>query len=140
MSLQKKLGIDIDRLIFGISQISQMTAISPRQLRYWEKRGYISSLPEKEGASRQYNLKMTIRIIGIKQFLDEGYTLATAVQKVADFAQRNGLMRQFITQRFEGTTELAGEMALDFGDLADGQRIYGVVHEGRAEFKIQAKA
>ncbi|WP_301462443.1 MerR family DNA-binding transcriptional regulator, partial [Loigolactobacillus coryniformis] len=39
MSLKSKLGIDVDKLIFGISQISQMTAISPRQLRYWEKRG-----------------------------------------------------------------------------------------------------
>lgn len=138
MSLQKKLGIDIDRLIFGISQISQMTAISPRQLRYWEKRGYISSLSEKDGASRQYNLKMTIRIIGIKQFLDEGYTLATAVQKVADFAKRNELMRHFIMQRFEGTTDLAGEMALDFGELDDGQRIYGVIQDGHAEFKLVA--
>ncbi|MFD0898374.1 MerR family transcriptional regulator [Loigolactobacillus binensis] len=140
MSLQSRLGIDIDKLIFGISQISQMTAISPRQLRYWEKRGYISSLSNKDGASRQYNLKMTIKIIGIKQFLDEGYTLAAAVEKVAYFAKRNELLRHFIAQRFEGTTELAGELALDFGDLNAKQRLYGVIEDGHAEFKLQEKA
>lgn len=139
MSLKSKLGIDVDKLIFGISQISQMTAISPRQLRYWEKRGYISSLPEKDGVSRQYNLKTTIRIIGIKQFLDEGYTLAAAVEKVALFAKRNSLLRHFVAQRFEGTTEVDGEMVLDFGDLNEQQRIYGLMQDGHAEFKIADK-
>ena len=139
MGLQAKLGIDVDKLILGISEVRQMSDVSLRQLRYWEKRGYISSLPEKEGASRQYSLKTTIQIMRIKHFLDEGYTLATAVAKVTEFGERHELIHQFLSQRLEDIIELDGEMAIDFGDFDADQRIYCVFHNGQAEFKLKSK-
>lgn len=136
MSFIEKSGIDIGQLIFGISQISQMIDVSPRQLRYWEKRGYIRSLAQKDGQTRQYSAKAAVRIMGIKHFLDEGYTLAAAADKVTKFAQQQTLLQHFIVQRFEGTTEIDGQPALDFGTI-DQQHLYGVMKDGRAEFKLR---
>lgn len=136
MSFKEQSGIDIDQLIFGISQISQMLNVSPRQLRYWEKRGYIRSLAQKDGQTRQYNAKAVVRIVGIKHFLDEGYTLAAAADKVTKFAQQQKMLHDFVGQRFQGVTEIDGQPALDFGHLAD-QHLYGVMQQGRAEFKLR---
>ena len=33
--------VDNENLLVGISELSQMCDISPRQLRYWEQKGFI---------------------------------------------------------------------------------------------------
>ena len=32
-----------ENLLIGISELSEIAEVSPRQLRYWEEKGYISS-------------------------------------------------------------------------------------------------
>lgn len=55
--------------------------ISPRQLRYWEQKGFIQSVPQEENAPRKYRLPTVVKVEMIKTFLDEGFTLAKAVEK-----------------------------------------------------------
>lgn len=75
--------IQSDDLVVGISELSKMTDVSPRQLRYWEEKGYIESI-QQENSNRKYRLPIVLKVELIKRFLDEGYTLTTAVEKAAN--------------------------------------------------------
>ncbi|MDT2613624.1 MerR family transcriptional regulator [Enterococcus dongliensis] len=70
-------------LLVGISELSKVTGVSPRQIRYWEQKGYIRSTGEKNG-NRTFELPMVIRVEIIKHFLDEGYTLTASVKKAQE--------------------------------------------------------
>ncbi len=66
----------------GIGEVSQITQIPTRQIRYWEEKGIIISLTEEEGKNRRYDYKNIKKILLIKELLDEGYTLDAASEKV----------------------------------------------------------
>lgn len=54
----KDLSFDfdfLDKLVVGIGEVSQITGIPTRQIRYWEDKGIIISLTEEEGKNRRYN-------------------------------------------------------------------------------------
>ena len=56
--VQKELLLDFDflrKLVVGIGEVSQITGIPTRQIRYWEEKGIISSLTEEEGKNRRYD-------------------------------------------------------------------------------------
>lgn len=75
--------LESDDLLVGISELSKVTGVSPRQIRYWEQKGFISSTGEKSG-NRKFKLPMVIKVEIIKHFLDEGYTLTAAVDKAQE--------------------------------------------------------
>lgn len=72
----------LNKLIVGIGEVSQITNIPARQIRYWEEKGIIDSLTEEEGKNRRYDYKNIKRMLLIKELLDEGYTLDAAAGKV----------------------------------------------------------
>jgi len=72
----------LDKLIVGIGEVSQITNIPTRQIRYWEEKGIIASLTEEGGKNRRYNYKNIKKILLIKELLDEGYTLDASAQKM----------------------------------------------------------
>ncbi|WP_108869962.1 MerR family transcriptional regulator [Aquimarina aquimarini] len=72
----------LEKLIVGIGEVSKITNIPTRQLRYWEDKKIISSLTEEEGKNRRYNYKNIKKILLIKELLDEGYSLDGAVKKI----------------------------------------------------------
>ncbi len=81
----KDLSFDfdfLDKLVVGIGEVSQITGIPARQIRYWEDKGIIISLTEEEGKNRRYNYKNIKKMLLIKELLDEGYTLDASAEKV----------------------------------------------------------
>lgn len=72
----------LEKVIVGIGEVSQITDIPTRQIRYWEDKGIITSLTEKEGKNRRYDYKNIKKILLIKELLDEGYTLDASAEKV----------------------------------------------------------
>ena len=81
----KDLSFDfdfLDKLVVGIGEVSQITGILPRQIRYWEEKGIIVSLTEEEGKNRRYNYENIKKMLLIKELLDEGYTLDASAEKV----------------------------------------------------------
>lgn len=72
----------LDKLIVGIGEVSQITGIPTRQIRYWEDKNIITSLTEEEGKNRRYDYKNIKKMLLIKELLDEGYTLDAAAEKV----------------------------------------------------------
>ncbi|MFK8274727.1 MerR family transcriptional regulator [Capnocytophaga cynodegmi] len=85
MKENKDLGFDYDfleKLVVGIGEVSQITGIPTRQIRYWEDKGIIKSLTEEEGKNRRYDYKNIKKMLLIKELLDEGYTLDASAEKV----------------------------------------------------------
>lgn len=85
MAKSKDLAFDfdfLDKLIVGIGEVSQITGIPARQIRYWEDKEIITSLTEKEGKNRRYDYKNIKKMLLIKELLEEGYTLDAAAEKV----------------------------------------------------------
>ena len=72
----------LDKLVVGIGEVSQITGIPTRQIRYWEEKGIIVSLTEEEGKNRRYDYKNIKKMVLIKELLDEGYTLDASWDKV----------------------------------------------------------
>lgn len=83
--LDKDLSFDfdfLDKLVVGIGEVSQITGIPTRQIRYWEEKKIIASLESGEGKNRRYDYKNIKKILLIKELLDEGYTLDASAEKV----------------------------------------------------------
>ncbi len=81
----KDLSFDfdfLDKLVVGIGEVSQITGIPTRQIRYWEEKKIISSLTEEEGKNRRYDYKNIKKMLLIKELLDEGYTLDASAEKI----------------------------------------------------------
>ncbi|TDQ80050.1 MerR family transcriptional regulator [Sphingobacterium yanglingense] len=81
----KDLSFDfdfLDKLVVGIGEVSQITSIPTRQIRYWEDKNIITSLTEEEGKNRRYNYENIKKMLLIKELIDEGYTLDAAAEKV----------------------------------------------------------
>ena len=74
--------VHLNKLIVGIGEVSYITSIPTRQIRYWEEKAIISSLTEEEGKNRRYDYKSIKKMILIKELLDDGYTLDAASEKV----------------------------------------------------------
>lgn len=72
----------LDKLVVGIGEVSQITGIATRQIRYWEDKGIITSLTEEQGKNRRYNYENIKKVLLIKELMDEGYTLDASAEKV----------------------------------------------------------
>lgn len=82
---KQDLSFDFDfleKLVVGIGEVSQITGIPTRQIRYWEDKGIITSLTEEEGKNRRYDYKNIKKMLLIKELLDEGYTLDASAEKI----------------------------------------------------------
>lgn len=73
--------IFLEKLIIGISEVSEVTGVPTRQIRYWEEKTYISSM-SNQGKTRRYDYTNIKKIILIKELLDEGFTLEASVKKI----------------------------------------------------------
>ncbi len=74
------------------SQLADLCGVTPQQIRYWTSRGFLPTAP---GRPRRYNGEAIVRCLLIKQALDHGYPLRTAVV----------LARRFLAARPPGGAE-----------------------------------
>lgn len=82
---QRDLSFDFDflnKLVVGIGEVSQITGIPTRQIRYWEEKGIVLSLTGEEGKNRRYDYENIKKMLLIKELMDEGYTLDASADKV----------------------------------------------------------
>lgn len=71
----------LEKLVVGIGEVSDITGIPTRQIRYWEDKAIIESLSEN-GKNRRYNYQNIKKMLLIKELMDEGYTLDASAKKV----------------------------------------------------------
>lgn len=72
----------LKKLIIGIGEVALMADIAPRQIRYWEDKKLIESVSHSEGKNRRYDYVNAMKILMIKQYMDEGFTLDNAAKKI----------------------------------------------------------
>ena len=68
-------------VIVAIGEVADITGVPQRKIRYWDEKGLIEPV-DKASTCRQYDYLNIKRIVLIKEFLDEGYTLDTAAKRV----------------------------------------------------------
>lgn len=123
---------DVHRLVFRIGELASMTGVSPRQLRYWEKKGFIKSREREGEQARVYSFGMFVKVSMIKYFLDSGYTLAAAVQKAAARNSRAKVLHRFISTGLQGFAEVDGQLAINLGPFDDQQTLMAILPDDGA--------
>ncbi|QTA82752.1 HTH domain-containing protein, MerR-type [Desulfonema limicola] len=72
---------------YGIGEISHITGVTIKQLRYWEEKNFIPK-PTRiicgERAYRRYDDELLKLIITMKQLIDEGMTVSGASKKAME--------------------------------------------------------
>ncbi|QNQ82399.1 MerR family transcriptional regulator [Lactobacillus sp. PV037] len=129
----------------SIGEVSNVVGVSPRQLRYWEQKGYIAPLKENSGV-RRYNLITVYFIAIIKHNLDEGYTLAAAYERAKDVKVKRKIMSKFFKNEFEElkiTDPEKGYGEIEIGDVSDNTgkeyELKAIVDEKGSYYKLIAR-
>ncbi|MBI0091893.1 MerR family transcriptional regulator [Lactobacillus sp. M0345] len=118
MSGLKKLfpeKIDLNRLIFKIGEVSKMMDVSTRQLRYWEQKGYITSIRDDKSRSRVFNMENLNKVTLIKHYLDKGFTLTAANATASENIANMRYLRRFMMNAFEDVETIDGQPVVNLG-------------------------
>lgn len=85
----------------GMTELAKVTGVSPSQLRYWERKGFIHSQQDQQNKNHHFSLMTAYQVRTIKFYLDQGYTLQVAVQKEHERRILGKVFRHFITDRIQ---------------------------------------
>lgn len=121
----------------GIGDVAAATGVSQSQLRYWEQKGYITSVKEN-GQNRKYNYATLIKVFVIKHNMEQGFTLAAAVKKADQRKEAIDVIKHAIVDRFQGIDQIDGYPAVNLGYLNENQNevLYAVVKEDHTDLKL----
>jgi DNA-binding transcriptional MerR regulator len=132
--------LENDNLLVGISELSQMCEISPRQLRYWEQKGLIQSVPQEENAPRKYRLPTVVKVELIKRFLDEGFTLAKAVEKAEKKIKIAHHIRKVFTGALQNLEVIDDRFTIiSLGPINESKQLLHIIHDdacGRLDYEL----
>ena len=98
------------------------------------EKGFIQSVPQEENAPRKYRLPTVVKVEMIKTFLDEGFTLAKAVEK----ADKKIKTAHHIRKVFSGVLqnlEVINERftIISLGPVDDEGKILHIIHDEETE-------
>ena len=144
MDTKKTLHDLYQNIAVGIVEVSKIIGVSPRQLRYWEQKGFIKPVEDKSSGVRRYNLGTVFMIAFIKKYLDCGYTLAAAYEKSKNVKTKNIIMRKFFQSTFSDIVITDEEHAygeIDLGDVRinndEKYHVKGVIDKNGSYFKVK---
>lgn len=109
----------LSRIIVGIGEASEITGVSARQLRYWESKDIIRSIADTATANRRYDYPTLEKIVLLKDFLDQGYTLEAAAKRLDERIQQ-------INKTILKISELAAKEKSDGRKIIKGYSCIGV--------------
>lgn len=105
-----------DDIKIGMTELAKVTGVSPSQLRYWERKGFIHSQQDQQNKNHHFSLMTAYQVRTIKFYLDQGYTLQVAVEKERERRALGKVFRHFITDRIQ---------SIDQDDDGDGLVMLG---------------
>ncbi|KRM87602.1 MerR family transcriptional regulator [Lacticaseibacillus thailandensis] len=95
----------------GIGETCRVSGVTPAQIRYWERKGYIRSIRHGEGQNKRYPYGSVAAIVYIKTKMDEGFTLAHAAAEAQRHFDDMEVLKRMLYR---------GEMSVEqHGDHAD---------------------
>ncbi|MDC6398186.1 MerR family transcriptional regulator [Lactiplantibacillus pentosus] len=123
----------------GITDLAKMTGVSQTQLRYWEQKNYIHSLQTGEkNTTHRYSYGTLMRVHFVKMMLDEGFTLAAAVERANGYGNQMEMMRVFMMTAFQGIEERDGHHMVKLGyfDEDQTQQLYCYILDGKPHYRL----
>lgn len=75
----------LSRLVVGIGEVAETTGVPQRKIRYWEEKGIIQSVNDKDGdkmTRSRYDYLNVKKILLIQELLEDGFTLDAAAKRV----------------------------------------------------------
>ncbi len=159
LQLDKKRGVDLDNnnldkefqqklanvlekesWHLGIGDVENATGISQTKLRYWERKGYITSVKGKS-QNRKFTYATLMKVYQMKYYLDKGYTLAAAAEKADSKNRILTLFKQFLFDRYRGVEEIDGHTAINLGTIAgdSDQLLLAVFTDEGTELQLISK-
>lgn len=137
---KQKRVLDLSKLQFKIGELSRMTGVSTRQLRYWEKKAFIAAKQrQEEQDARVFGFDAYVKVSLVKHLMDEGYTLSAANDKSKTLIEDAKWAHHFARQAFHGIENVNGRRRLNLGFIDDAheQVLYGVTNdEGKIHYEI----
>ncbi|EMF0505634.1 MerR family transcriptional regulator [Enterococcus hirae] len=124
--------LENDHLLVGISELSEIVGVSPRQLRYWEQKEFIRSVSTGVNCPRKYQLPTVIKVEIIKKYLDEGYTLNKSAEKAEERLKKMKHVRKVFSKAIK-EIELIDErytvlLIGDFKETTEDSKLY-IIHD-----------
>lgn len=110
----------------GIGETSRITGATTTQIRYWEKKGLIHPIRHATGGNKRYSIKTLTKIMIIKSFIDNGYTLAKAGDLIQAHYQDVDTFRTIVKQRLTGLTHTDDRTRVNLG-IIDNDPDYDMV-------------
>ncbi|KRL05544.1 MAG: MerR family transcriptional regulator [Liquorilactobacillus hordei] len=138
--MKKQFSLKAD-LVIGIGDLSKLTGVSTRQLRYWEKRGYLEAPVTEKNVTRKYEFEAFYKVRAIKKYLDEGFTLPKAAEQADKQKKQVVICKKFVNEMFidvsiEDGEKLFGRIDMGYVDVEKIQHLYGIVDETGSHFEI----
>lgn len=125
--------LESDHLLVGISELSQMSQVSTRQLRYWEQKGFIHSIDQEDNAARKYRLPTVIKVELIKKYLDDGFTLAKAVEKAEKKAQLAKQVRKIFSHSLKNIEQIDDRFTvISIGPISENKLLH-IIHDEQTD-------
>lgn len=129
-----------ESLLLSIGDVAKAIDVSPRQLRYWEKKGYVKTNVSESG-QRKYTYPALIQAGNIAHYLNKGYTLAMAAKKAEDNRKLMKMLRIFLQSRVNKGYEIENGYEIDLGEVknlpAEEHLLIDVMKDGESYFKIK---
>lgn len=125
-----------DDLLVGISELSKMSGTSPRQLRYWEKKGFITSVSKnaETSAPRNYRLLTVIKVELMQRFLNEGFTLQKANEKADKHLKKVAHIRNVFAKNIRDVTVINDRYTIfTIGAFEPNNELMAIVYDDLEE-------
>lgn len=104
----------------SLKELCEVAKVSPSQVRYWEKKGYIHSQQAQKNQNHRYDLPTLAKAICIRVLLEHGYTLQAAVKQEEDRHALFQALRKLINDRIsEMRFTDQDTIEIDLGPLDD---------------------
>lgn len=132
--------VNISNLRFQIGELSKMTGVSTRQLRYWEQKKFIAANErDADQEARVFDFRMYIKVSLIKHYLDEGYKLTAANKKSSTTIDDALWFHTFFRNSFQGLEMIDGKRAVNLGffDQAQNKVLYGFNEGDKIKYEIR---
>lgn len=129
-----------DKLTITLSEMSEATGVSPSQIRYWEKKGYIHSQQGQKNQNHKYTMGTFAKVVSINYYLQQGFTLKMAYQKQQEGRNILKCIKDFNRNQIHKVTVKDGYTEFDLGQVAnaDHQRvIVQVDHDGNSKMILR---
>lgn len=123
----------------GISDLAKMTGVSQTQLRYWVQKNYIHSIRTAEkNTVHRYSYGTLMRVHFIKMMLDNGFTLAAAVERSDQHGAQMEMMRVFMMSAFQGMEERDGHHMINLGyfDEDHTKQLFCFIQDEKPHYRV----